>query len=81
MKAAGVAKEKPSQAAEDSNRQVKQAGASQSRGRAARAAAGAENPSQSKITVDFARLGIGNADQKALASAVQTTRSIIGEHC
>jgi hypothetical protein len=43
--------------------------------------AGAGNPSQSKITVDFARLGIGSADQKALASAVQTTRSIIGEHC
>jgi len=81
VKAAGVAKEEPLQAAEDSNRKAKQFHASKLRGRAARTAAANGNPSQSKITVDFARFGIGDADHKALESAVQTTRSIIGEHC
>jgi len=85
VKAAGVAKEDPKQDAslqtvEGGNRWPNQVGGSQWRGRAARAAAGAGHPSQSQLTLDLKQFGIGSADLKALASAVQTTRSIIGEH-
>jgi len=51
---------------------------SSSRGRAARAAAAATKPVQ--LAIDLGHLAISEKDQSALASAVQTTRSIIGEH-
>ena len=50
---------------------------SSSRGRAARAAAAA-TPAQ--LNLNLGQIGISEKDQTALASAVQTTRSIIGEH-
>ncbi|MGL4413304.1 type IV secretory system conjugative DNA transfer family protein, partial [Roseinatronobacter monicus] len=52
---------------------------SSSRGRAARAAAAA-GASPSQLNFDLGKLGISATDQAALASAVQTTRSIIKEH-
>lgn len=51
---------------------------STSRGRAARAAAAATSPTQ--LNFNLGQLGISGTDQAALASAVQTTRSIIKEH-
>ncbi|KMK68972.1 hypothetical protein [Puniceibacterium sp. IMCC21224] len=80
LKAAGMAKEDPSHVTRGVNRQFKQASGSQSRGRAARAAAGAGHSLWSQLALDLAQLGIGNGNPAALASAVQTTRSIIGEH-
>jgi len=50
-----------------------------SRGRAARAAAAAAS-SPTQLNVDLAQLGLAGTDQAALASAVQTTRSIIKEY-
>ncbi|MCC5967122.1 MAG: type IV secretory system conjugative DNA transfer family protein [Natronohydrobacter sp.] len=52
---------------------------STSRGRAARAAAAAAT-SPTQLNFNLGQLGISGTDQAALASAVQTTRSIIKEH-
>jgi type IV secretion system protein VirD4 len=51
---------------------------SSSRSRAARVAAAATSPT--RLNFDLGQLGISKADQTALASAVQTTRSIIKEY-
>lgn len=50
---------------------------SSSRGRAARAAAAA---APAPLSLDLGQLGVSEKDQPALVAAVQTTRSIIGEH-
>ncbi len=51
---------------------------SSSRSRAARVAAAETSPT--RLNFDLGQLGISKADQTALASAVQTTRSIIKEY-
>ncbi|KKM14330.1 hypothetical protein LCGC14_1707180, partial [marine sediment metagenome] len=51
--------------------------ASSSRGRSARAGASA---GPARLNLDLGRLGIPERDRIVLASAVQTTRSIIKEH-